>query len=74
MKTQTTINWSQAQEVNKQAEAEKQTHAKEYAENLDNAINELNDAMGTPDFRYSDMENIAFCHGVEQDDLIFNLI
>lgn len=74
MKEQLTINWSQAQEISKEAQQQEEAHAKEYQENLNHAKRELFDAMGTKDFRTSDFFDICMSYGIDQDDLIEELI
>lgn len=46
----------------------------EYQENLKQAAEEMDAALASPNFRLSDFEDICLNHGVDQDDLLFELI
>lgn len=66
---QTTINWSEAQEVAKQAETKKQQHKAEFEQTKAEAKEEVMERIYETDepFSYDDIEDIMHGHGLEMD-------
>ncbi len=70
----THIEWNEALHEQKRIEKENQKIREEYEEMVDDAVDDMWEALGQKDFKYSDFEDICYGHGVDQDDVINQLI
>ena len=70
----TEISWNAAQEKVSKNKSEALSQKEEYQVNLLSAEEELWERLGNSDFRTSDFSDICNDYGVEEDDLLFNMI
>jgi polyhydroxyalkanoate synthesis regulator phasin len=71
---QQVINWEEAKKISDQVLKEIREEKKQYEENLSRANEMAWDALGSDNFRSSDISDIALNSGVDEEDLIWSLI
>lgn len=74
MKTNNEIHWSKAQQISKQEAIQKKADLEDLARRTQEAKDQMWDAMGSKNFRYSDFEDICYDNDLDEEDLLFELI
>lgn len=74
MQNQITIQWSEAEQMEKTAQATKERNALQYKKNTRRAKSEFFSRLGNDNFCLSDFYDSATMYGIESDDLLNELI
>ena len=68
------IHWNEAVQIAEQNKVAEEQASLKYQENLQEAVYDVWDAMGSDFFNSEDVAHIAMDYGVDEEDLIFTLI
>ena len=74
MKDNKNIEWNDAIQQAKENKIAEEKRKIEYKKQVDDAYDEFWELLGSPGFRFSDFEDTCSAYGIDEDDLLNQLI